>query len=95
MVTQNAKIPERFLKGRSPTAEDIAIHRDDAGIVALFFALDTQWNRHPFTGQRTGLDYSAIRPTAELAEIEIGPDTLRGLRVMEQAAIATFAEATK
>ncbi len=95
MVTQNAKIPDRLLRGRSSDDEDISIHRDDADIVALFFALDTQWNRHPFTGQRIGLDYPAIKPTAELAGIEIGPDTLRGLRVMEHAAIATFAEAAK
>lgn len=95
MVTQQTSIPARFLTARASGDDEIAIHRDDAGIVALFFALDTQWLRHPFTGHRTGLDYAKIQPTADLAGIEVDRNTLPGLRVMEQAAIAAFAEALK
>lgn len=96
MVTQQTVLPARFLTGPVRGADsEIDIHLDDAPIVALFFALDTQWHRHPFTGQRTGIDYAAIKPTAELADIAITPQTLPALRVMEQAAIAAFAEAAK
>lgn len=88
-------LPARFQTDVRAADADVEIHRDDAGIVALFFALDTQWRRHPFSGQLAGLDYAAIKPTAELACIEVTPATLPGLRAMEQAALATLAEAAK
>lgn len=95
MVTQQSKLPARFLTGGNGTDSEIEIPAADAPIVALFFALDTQWRRHPFTGQRTGLDYAAIKPTAELAGVEITPTTLPGLRAMEVAAIQAIAEVAK
>lgn len=95
MVTQHSAIPERFLSRSAAADPEVELHPDDAPVVALFFALDTQWRRHPFSGQRAGLDYSAIRPTAELAGIEIGSGTLAGLRVMEQAALDALAEAAR
>jgi hypothetical protein len=95
VVTQNTALPARFQADARPDDDAIEILRDDAGIVALFFALDTQWRRHPFSGQLAGLDYAAIKPTAELAGVEITPATLPGLRAMEQSALATLAEATK
>lgn len=95
MVTQNTALPARFQADALMGDDAIEIHRDDAGTVALFFALDTQWRRHPFSGQLAGLDYVAVKPTADLAGIEITPATLPGLRAMEQAALATLAEATK
>lgn len=95
MVTQQAILPERFQTDAASADDEIAIHRDDAGTVALFFALDTQWRRHPFSGQLAGLDYAAIKPTADLAGIEITPDTLPGLRAMEQSVLATLAESTR
>lgn len=96
MVTKATQLPARFLSGPSAEeADEIEIHRDDAGTVALFFALRTQWNRHPMTGQRMGLDYSQVRPTAELAFIEITPGTLPALQAMEEAALLEFARAVK
>lgn len=95
MVTQNTEIPERFLNGSRPADEEVEIHRDDAGVVALFFALRTQWHRHAMTGQRMGIDYSQVRPTADLAFIEITADTLPSLQAMEEAALLAFAEASK
>ncbi|WJY20103.1 DUF1799 domain-containing protein [Alteriqipengyuania flavescens] len=62
----------------------------DADPANLFFALDTQWHRHAMTGQRTGIDYAAIRPTAELLGIEPTPELLADLRRMEMAALAQF-----
>lgn len=95
MVTQQTEIPERFLTGPRPLEEDVEIDVDDAPVVALFFALGTQWHRHPFTGLRTGLDYAAVRPMADLANIEITPLMLPKLQAMEHAALEAFAEAAK
>jgi hypothetical protein len=95
VVTQLTEIPERFLTGPRPTEEEVEIHADDAPVVALFFALGTQWHRHPFSGLRTGLDYSAVRPMADLAGIDITPTTLPALQAMEHAALETFAEAAR
>ncbi len=94
MVTQQTNLPARFAVAR-PVADEIEIHADDAGTVALFFALGTQWHRHPFSGHRTGIDYSAIRPTAELIDVALSPATLPALQEMEHAAIAVFAEAAR
>lgn len=71
------------------------IHPDDVPAVALFFALDTQWRRHPFSGARIGIDYAAVRPTADLAGIDVTPDTLPALRIMETAALGALAEAAR
>lgn len=95
MVTQSTVLPARFQTDARAADDEIEIHQDDAGIVALFFALDTQWRRHPFSGALAGLDYAAIKPTADLAGIEITPATLPGLRAMEQSALATLAETQK
>ncbi len=90
MVTQATELPERFRKPVAPA--EIELHPGDAGAVALFFALDTQWRRHAMTGQRIGIDYAAIKPTAELAGIELTPAILPALRVMEDAALGALAE---
>lgn len=91
-----SQIPERFLTRAGAAAdEEIEVPREDAPVVALFFALDTQWRRHPFTGQRMGIDYAAVKPTAELAGIELVPGILPALRAMELAAIETFAAAAQ
>lgn len=95
MVTQNTVLPARFQTDARAADDEIEIHQDDAGTVALFFALRTQWNRHPMTGQRMGLDYSQVKPTAELAFIEITPGTLPALQAMEEAALLEFARAAK
>lgn len=95
MVTQNAALPARFQTGAQPADSEVEIHRGDVSIVALFLALRTQWHRHPMTGQRLGLDYSAVRPMADLASIDVTPATLPALQAMEEAALLTFAEAAR
>jgi len=95
VVTQQTVLPERFTSGPRPGADDIEIHVDDVPVFSLFLAMGTQWHRHPFTGMRTGLDYAQVRPTADLAEIEIAPGLLPKLQAMELAAIEAFAEAAK
>lgn len=65
---------------------------EDADAVNLFLALDTQWRRHPMTGQRLGIDYAAIGATAQLYEIAMTPDLMADIRMMEAAALGAFAE---
>lgn len=95
MVTQQTAIPDRFLRGAAHDAAAAEIHPDDAPTVALFFALSTQWRRHAFTGQRMGLDYAAIKPTADLAGLETSPATLPAIRAMEDAALQAWAETSR
>ena len=73
----------------------VEIAEEDADVVALFFALNTQWLRHPMSGQRMGLDYRAITPTAELLDIAVTPSLLPDLQVMEAAAMDEFARAAR
>lgn len=95
MVTQQTVLPARFRAAAAKDGDEVEIHRDDAGTVALFFLLATQWLRHPFTGHRTGLDYSKIQPTAELADITVTPGTFLGLRAMEDETLLTEAKAAR
>jgi hypothetical protein len=67
----------------------------DAPVATLFFALDTQWRRHAMSGLRIGIDYAAIRPTAELYQVELSPELMADIRMMEAAALAQFAEDEK
>lgn len=78
-------------------AEDV-LHEvpvEDSAIVTLFFALDTQWRRHAMSGVRIGIDYAAIRPTAELYQIELSSELMADIRMMEAAALAQFADSEK
>ena len=67
-------------------------------MLGLFFALDTQWRKVALVGfgggaiLMTGLDYAAIRPTAELSGITLTPQLFKDLRVMEAAAIKEAAQ---
>lgn len=72
----------------------IEIREDDQDIVALFMALGTQWRVHPMSGQRLGLDYAVIRPTAELLGFAINPAVMSDLRAMEGAALDEWARAS-
>jgi hypothetical protein len=44
------------------------------------------------SGQRLGLDYQAIEPTARMMGIEMTPRILPDLRTMEEAAMAELAK---
>lgn len=74
------------------TADVIEIGEEDGNVVALFMSLDTQWRVHPMTGSRLGIDYGAIKPTAELFGLSIDAGIMADLRVMEIAALNEYAE---
>lgn len=59
--------------------------------MALFFALDTQWRRAGMSGERLGIDYGAVEPTARMMGVEMTPLRLSDLRIMEAAALEQFA----
>lgn len=88
-MTQATPLPDWMT---APRADDLLeVPAADADAVALFFALATQWRFHAMGGHRIGLDYSAIRPTAELSAIALSPGTMADLRLMEGAALDAFA----
>lgn len=45
------------------------------------------------SGTRIGIDYAAVRPTAELLGLPVDTDVMGDLRVMEMAALDEFAKA--
>ena len=59
--------------------------------MALFLALQTQWRIQPMTGQRIGIDYGAIAPTAAASAITMSPQIFADLQAMENAAMAAMA----
>lgn len=69
----------------------VELDPDQGDSFALFLALDTQWQFHAMTGLRIGLDYSQVRPTAGMLDIEMTPRRFLDLRIMEHAALAAFA----
>jgi hypothetical protein len=88
-LTQAAPIPQRS----TPSAEEeIELPEELQKPVCLFFALGTQWRHAGMTGLRIGLDYTAIEATARMLDIEMTPQLLVDLRVMEDEALATWAE---
>lgn len=68
----------------------IGVCPDEADVVALFFALQTQWRFHPVAGVRLGIDYAAIAPTASAAGLPMTPAMFHDLREMEGAALAVL-----
>lgn len=90
VVSQGTELPA-WMSAR--VADDvIEIGEEDGNVVALFMSLDTQWRVHPMTGSRVGLDYAAIRPTAELFALDVTPRVMGDLRVMEIAALNEMAD---
>lgn len=89
MVAQGVPMtPELLVAVRARDAQQtresstFEIWPDMATAVVLFFALDTQWKRGAF-GDLHGLDYSAIRPTADLLGLVLEESTFHDLRIME------------
>jgi hypothetical protein len=74
---------------------------DEGRAVALFFALDTQWNwtntgminGNGGTAVRTGLRYGSIAPAAAALGIAVDARVFLDLRVLEAEALKTMAEA--
>ncbi len=63
---------------------------ENRGPLELFLALSTQWRHAGVDGQATGLDYTAIPPTAALMGITTTPMLFEDLRDMEQAALKVW-----
>lgn len=59
-----------------------------APAVLTFFAMDTQWRRGP-TGELTGLDYSALKPIAELLCLTLDAQAFHDVRTMESETLRT------
>ena len=91
VATRNAQMPAWLTGGHHREDERIQVGRNDSDLVALFYALDTQWNIHPLAGVRTGINYTAIQPTAQLLGITMTPAMMPDLRKMESEALAAFA----
>ncbi len=89
-MTRNAILPAWMARPRRED-EPIEVPIADAPAATLFFALDTQWRRHAMSGQRIGIDYAAIAPTAALYEIAMSADLMADLRMMEATALAELA----
>lgn len=97
-MTQAAKLPawmEQRIAGTTAAPSQIELAPDEAEPFALFCSLGTQWRRCAMTGIRLGLDNVAIPPTAAMMDIAMTPAILHDLRVMEDAALAAFAEARR
>lgn len=84
---------QRVTRGLANDEAEIATC--DAELVSLFFALETQWRWHPMAGVRQGIDYQAVRPTADLLGVEMTPRIMADIRMMEIAALEEFARAAK
>lgn len=63
---------------------------DEADVVTLFMALTSQWRFHAMGG-RLGLEYAAVRPTAEMLAIPMTSDLFLDLQLMERAALVALA----
>lgn len=64
-------------------------------VFRLFDALGTQWRHAGMSAVRVGLDYGAIKPTAEGVEVAFTPEIFDGLRAMEHAALQVWSEQRK
>lgn len=74
--------------------EEIELWPDMAPGVLTFMAMTTQWQRAPF-GELLGLNYTAIRPTAELLCLALDERAFHDIRVMEDEALRAIREKRK
>lgn len=73
--------------------EEIPVWPDMAPGVLTFLAMATQWKRAPF-GELLGLEYPAIRPTAELLGLAVTERAFHDIRIMESEALKAVRERT-
>jgi hypothetical protein len=89
IAAELAKLPEE-------QAPELELVEDDEGSSAvLFLALGTQWRTAGMAGVLTGLDYAAIRPTAELIGVPLTPERFLDLRTMEAEAMKAAADSAR
>lgn len=89
-MTQAAEYPKWMQQRIEADSDVLELAPDEAEAFSLFLSLGTQWNRHPLTGARIGIDYAAIHPTADMLQIETSPAMLLDLRIMEDEALSEF-----
>ncbi|MGW8138971.1 DUF1799 domain-containing protein [Sphingomonas zeae] len=63
---------------------------DEVDVVTLFMALTSQWRFHAMGG-RLGIEYTAVRPTADMLEIMMTTGLFLDLQMMERAALVALA----
>ncbi len=73
-------------------SQDLPIPPDNWDAVRLFILLATQWRINDV--KPIGIDYSAIKPTAELAQIKLSQLIFEKIRFMEQETLKIFSEIT-
>lgn len=73
-------------------SQDLPIPTDNWDAVRLFILLATQWRINDV--KPIGIDYSAIKPTAELAQIKLSQLIFEKIRFMEQETLKIFSEIT-
>lgn len=72
----------------------VEIWPDMANAVLVFCALATQWKHGPMGGL-LGLDYSQIRPTADLFSLTIDGQGFHDIRTMEAEVLKVARERAK
>lgn len=84
-----------FAKAAAPE-DDFPVLPANETAVRLFQALQTQWRTTAISTMakavivRTGLEYTAIEPTARMSGLALEGDDFIRLRVMETAALNAF-----
>lgn len=97
-MTQSAVMPDWMQERLAGTGEnpgEVQVPPDEQATLALFLSMGTQWRWCPVSGQRLGMDYAAIAPTASLQGTELTPMVFHDLRLMENAALDALAERRK
>lgn len=93
MIAQGVPMPPdvlaavRKLDAQAPdNRSSIEIWPDMAPGVLTFFALDTQWLRGPM-GEALGVNYMAIKPTADLLGLTADQQAFHDIRILENEAL--------
>ncbi|AUG53940.1 DUF1799 domain-containing protein [Thalassospira marina] len=81
----------QWLSQQQKQNSEFAVRPENWPAVELFLVAATQW-RLATNGAPYGLDYAGVELAARWAELKITPELFADLRIMEQAAIAKFAE---
>lgn len=92
-----AEVIAAHIEALGPAVQDEAflVHPVNVPAVRLFLAMQTQWREAATMAGvfRRGLDYGALKDTAELAGLApIEPDDFTRLRILEVEALNAWAE---
>jgi hypothetical protein len=97
-----AKARDEAVREHGQLEGPIGVHPANREPLKLLLAMSTQWRVGSLSTMaqaqviKVGLDYGALRDTADLAGLApIAPETFTRLRMMESQALAAWAEARK